>query len=124
MTTDEAIRILDPKTTADALAEIEYYGGFSGREAAVKAVEDACLLAIEAMERSRWRSCSERLPCDNLRVLGRYKDNPFSPFRLGIVFYNGHGWVLQYTRQYITDVTHWMPLPPPPKMAGGSSDGE
>lgn len=41
MTKEEAIRILDPETTGEALAEIEYYGGFSGKTAAVKAVSDA-----------------------------------------------------------------------------------
>lgn len=41
MTREEAIRILDPDTTGEALAEIEYYGGFSGKAAAVQAVSDA-----------------------------------------------------------------------------------
>ena len=34
MTREEAIRILDPETTGEAISEIEYYGGFSGRTAA------------------------------------------------------------------------------------------
>lgn len=38
MTREEAIRILDPETTVEALAEIEYYHGFNGRNAAVQAV--------------------------------------------------------------------------------------
>ena len=46
----EAIRILHPDTTAEALAEIEYYAGFSGHEAQMKAIEEACLLACKAME--------------------------------------------------------------------------
>lgn len=50
MTKEEAIRLLDPKTTREAIAEIEYYGGFSGREAAIKAIEDACVLAVEALK--------------------------------------------------------------------------
>lgn len=33
MTIKEAIMLLNPKTTAPALAEIEYYNGFSGKEA-------------------------------------------------------------------------------------------
>ena len=49
MTREEAIRILDPETTAEALAEIEYYGGFRGAEAVVKAVGDACILAVSAL---------------------------------------------------------------------------
>ena len=51
MTIKEAIMLLNPKTTASALAEIEYYNGFSGKEACVEAIEDACRLAIEALEK-------------------------------------------------------------------------
>ena len=51
MKPEEAIRLLDPKTTASALAEIEYYNGFSGKEACIEAIEDACRLAIEALEK-------------------------------------------------------------------------
>ena len=51
MTNEEAIRILDPATTLEALAEIEYYAGFSGEEATRKAVDDACLVAVEALKR-------------------------------------------------------------------------
>ena len=46
----EARRILHPDTTAEALAEIEYYAGFKGHEAQMKAIEEACLLACKAME--------------------------------------------------------------------------
>lgn len=51
MSIEEAIRLLDPKTTRETLAEIEYYGGFSGDVACVAAIEDACMLAIEALEK-------------------------------------------------------------------------
>ena len=51
MTNKEAIMLLNPKTTASALAEIEYYNGFSGKEACIEAIEDACRLAIEALEK-------------------------------------------------------------------------
>lgn len=50
MTIDEAIRILHPSTTFEAITEIEYYGGFGGREKAIKAVDEACVLACECME--------------------------------------------------------------------------
>ena len=51
MTYEEAIRILHPDTTASAIAKYEYYGGFHGKEAGIKAVEDACIVACEAMQR-------------------------------------------------------------------------
>ena len=118
MTREEAIRILDPETTGEALAEIEYYGGFSGRTAAVQAVSDACVLAVAALrelEERRWIPVAERLPEKNKEVVGWYKDNPFSPFRYGIVSWNGHGWVFTYAQRYVDAVTYWMPLPEPPK---------
>ena len=49
MTIEQAIRLLDPKTTKDAIAEIEYKAGFNGKAESVKAVEEACKLACEIM---------------------------------------------------------------------------
>ena len=57
MTREEAIRILDMKTSAKALVEIEYYNGFSDREAALKAVDDACVLAVAALREQEERRC-------------------------------------------------------------------
>ena len=47
----EAHRILHPDTSRDTLWAYEYYGGFNGREAWRKAVEDARLVACEALEK-------------------------------------------------------------------------
>ena len=51
MTYQEAIRILNPDNMLSALSEYEYYGGFHGKEAAAIALNDACMLACEAMQR-------------------------------------------------------------------------
>lgn len=51
MTAAEAKRIIHPDTTAEALAEIEYYGGFSGKNAKVAAVDEACLVACAALDK-------------------------------------------------------------------------
>lgn len=67
------------------------------------------------LEERRWIPVTERLPEKDIEVVGWYKDNPFSPFRYGIVSWNGHGWVFTYAQRYVDDVTHWMPLPEPPK---------
>ena len=48
MSIEEAIRILDPETSVDAIAEIKYYSGFN-EEKAIKKVEDACELACDVM---------------------------------------------------------------------------
>ena len=57
MTNEEAIMLLNPSTRILALAEIECYNGFRGKEAYIKAKEDACILAVEALEKAdkyRW----------------------------------------------------------------------
>ena len=51
MTAQEAIKLLHPDTTKEAIAEIKYYCGFHGKEAAIKAIEEACLLACDALEK-------------------------------------------------------------------------
>ncbi|WP_417183900.1 hypothetical protein [Agathobaculum sp.] len=49
MTINQAIRILDPDTSAEALGEIEYYGGLRGKEKVLVACDEACRIAVEIM---------------------------------------------------------------------------
>lgn len=51
MTINQAIRILDPATTAEELATIEYYGGLHGREKMMAACEEACCIAAGTMRK-------------------------------------------------------------------------
>lgn len=51
MTYQEAIRILQHDNLLNALAEYEYYGFIVGKDAKIKAVEEACVVACEAMQR-------------------------------------------------------------------------
>ena len=51
MTIEQAIRILDPETSAAALGEIEYYGGLHGREKMVAACDEACRVAVGIMRK-------------------------------------------------------------------------
>lgn len=51
MTIEQAIRILDPETSAAALGEIEYYGGLHGREKMVAACDEACRMAVQIMRK-------------------------------------------------------------------------
>lgn len=120
MTIEEAIRILDPETTAEALAEIEYYAGFRGKEAEIKAVEDACILAVAAIreqEQRRWIPVTDRLPEKNDRFICSYKFNSNSKMMfVGVLDYyaadtNPH-W--QHESAGVI-VTHWMPMPEPQK---------
>lgn len=51
MTSKEAKRILHPDTTREALAEIEFLGGFKGKEKLQDAVDEACLMACESLDK-------------------------------------------------------------------------
>lgn len=51
MTINQAIRILDPATTAEELAAIKYYGGLHGREKMVAACDEACRVAVGIMRK-------------------------------------------------------------------------
>ena len=66
-------------------------------------------------EKQRWVPVTERLPERDVQVLGWYKDNPFSQYRPEVVAWNGNGWVFVYAHRYVTNVTHWMPLPKAPE---------
>ena len=69
-------------------------------------------------EKQRWIPVTERLPERDVQVLGWYKDNPFSQYRPEVVAWNGNGWVFVYAHRYVTNVTHWMPLPAAPEEEG------
>ena len=67
-------------------------------------------------EKQRWIPVTERMPERDVQVLGWYKDNPFSQYRHEVVAWNGNGWVFVYAHRYVTNVTHWMPLPGAPEV--------
>lgn len=69
MTREEAIRILDPETTIEALVEIEYYAGFSGQTAKVQAVSDACEVVVAALR-------TQKSPCAACGYGGKHLDAP------------------------------------------------
>lgn len=49
MTYKEAADILDPETSRDALWKIEYYNGFSGQDAVMETVNEACRIAAKVL---------------------------------------------------------------------------
>lgn len=69
MDINDAIRILDPETTRAALAEIEYYGGFSGRLAKAEAVREACEIAVAVMRDRQADEKNDPLTLDELRQM-------------------------------------------------------
>ena len=115
MTIDRAIEILDPEHR-------EHYES-------IEPVMEACRMGMEALERTRWIPCSERLPeksgvylvayiatgtVDRLRFYTQYGTGLRSKKNVWV------GVIYPYTSnmgiEVIYDnVTHWMPLPEPPK---------
>lgn len=115
MTREEAIRILDPETTGEAMEEIEYYGEFSGRAAVVQAVLDACVLAVAALreqEDRRWIPVAERLPEESGMYIVTANDGHVQRVSFVLWQKKNRVWNLVGARSYWR-VTHWMPLPEP-----------
>lgn len=119
MTREEAIRILDPETTGEALSEIEYYNGFSGKTAAVQAVSDACVLAVSALrerEERRWIPVEERLPQNYISVLVYIPtEEPLPMVHEAYIGDDGEWHSSVFYGIENEDVTHWMPMPKTPK---------
>lgn len=69
MTREEAIRILDPETTCNALGEIEYFGGFSGEWARSIALCEALSMAAAAPREQEERENPTPLTLDELRQM-------------------------------------------------------
>lgn len=62
-----------------------------------------------------WISVYDELPEVGGYVVCIAKRNPFSRFMPMVARIKKNGWVNPITEQYISEVTHWMPLPNPPK---------
>ena len=83
---------------------------------AAEAIERMTAENTALREKQRWIPVTERLPERDVQVLGWYKDNPFSQYRPEVLAWNGNGWVFVYAHRYVTNVTHWMPLPKAPEV--------
>ena len=62
-----------------------------------------------------WISVDDELPGVRGYVVCIAKRNPFSRFMPMVARIEKNGWVNPITEQYISEVTHWMPMPNPPK---------
>jgi hypothetical protein len=69
----------------------------------------------EAERERAWIACSEREPADGTEAICSHRGQVF----VGIYSAkNGWAWEHQFT-----DVTHWMPLPKPPRAEGAAGGG-
>lgn len=102
MKIERAIEILDPEHR-------ENYDGLDE-------VNEACRMGMEALERTRRIPCSERMPEEKgcyLVAAKHWLDG--KPVTRG-AFWNGADWLSCEKKVEITPrVTHWQPLPEPPK---------
>ena len=62
-----------------------------------------------------WIPVKDRMPEAGGYVVCIAKRNPFSRFMPMVARIEKNGWANPITEQYISEVTHWMPLPEPPK---------
>ena len=62
-----------------------------------------------------WIPVEDELPKVGGYVVCIAKENPFSRFMPMVARIEKNGWVNPITEQYISEVTHWMPMPQPPK---------
>ena len=82
---------------------------------------DSCLeliadhLIANGVTVQEWISVKDMLPDAGGYVVCIAKRNPFSRFMPMVARIEKNGWVNPITEQYILEVTHWMPLPQPPK---------
>ena len=58
-----------------------------------------------------WISVDDVLPENGGYVVCIAKRNPFSRFMPMVARIEKNGWVNPITEQYISEVTHWMPMP-------------
>ena len=63
----------------------------------------------------KWISVKDRLPEAGGYVVCIAKRNQFSRFMPMVAKIEKNGWVNPITEQYISAVSHWMPIPEPPK---------
>ena len=62
-----------------------------------------------------WISVNDMLPENGGYVVCIAKRNPFSRFMPMVARIEKNGWVNPITEQYISEATHWQPIPQPPK---------
>ena len=72
-------------------------------------------LIAHGVTMQEWIPVKDMMPEVGGYVVCIAKRNPFSRFMPMVARIEKNGWVNPMTEQYISEVTHWMPLPEPPK---------
>ena len=77
--------------------------------------EFADYLIANGVTVQEWISVKDMMPEAGGYVVCIAKRNPFSRFMPMVARIEKNGWVNPITEQYISEVTHWMPIPVPQK---------
>jgi len=133
MTNEEIIKRLESIATAELVCDGLKVGAIT--KEAFEAIQETARLAIAALSRDRWISVEERLPdkpgdylvienywgvatrirvrsyTDDLSSVERYAFPPKTHKRSGWYEYDSEYGYFETGK----DITHWMPLPEPPK---------
>ena len=92
----------------ELIESARYWGSNTSEEIAENLLENGVTV-------QEWISVEDRLPENGGYVVCIAKRNPFSRFMPMVARIEKNGWVNPITGQYISEVTHWMPMPHPPK---------
>lgn len=116
MTLEEALRFIDPETDMDALAEVEYYNGFKGKEAAAKTLREASQMVVDFVRRMQWHDTKTDPP--------KKEDSDHDG---KVLVWHKDLWTASMSPWYFTAnrpdyYPYWMPLPEPPLGKPSRSD--
>ena len=92
----------------ELIESARYWGSNTSEEIAENLISNGVTV-------QEWISVEEKLPENGGYVVCIAKRNPFSRFMPMVARIEKNGWVNPITGQYISEVTHWMPIPQPPK---------
>ena len=92
----------------ELIESARYWGSNTSEEIAGTLLENGVTV-------QEWISVKDRLPEAGGYVACIAKRNPFSRFMPMVARIEKNGWVNPITEQYISEVTHWMPIPVQPK---------
>ena len=92
----------------ELIESARYWGSGTSEEIADHLIDNGVTV-------QEWLSVDYELPEVGGYVVCIAKRNPFSRFMPMVARIEKNGWVNPITEQYISDVTHWMPMPHPPK---------
>ena len=92
----------------ELIESARYWGSGTSEEIADHLIDNGVTV-------QEWISVEDRLPEVGGYVVCIAKRNPFSRFMPMVARIEKNGWVNPMTEQYISEVTHWMPMPQPLK---------